>query len=70
MSELAVDCTKLRLTRCGCCCYCGCCYCCCTTQGTAAVMNIGDEDVMSGFATLLPGAEADEEDGAGGESPA
>lgn len=36
-------------------------------QGTAAVMNVGDEDVMSGFATLLPGAEGDEEEGGAGE---
>jgi len=25
-------------------------------------MNIGDEDVTSGFATLLPGAEEDDDD--------
>jgi len=33
-------------------------------------MNVGDEDVMSGFATLLPGAEGDEEEGAAGEAAA
>lgn len=30
-------------------------------------MNVGDEDVMSGFATLLPGAEGDEEGADAGE---
>jgi hypothetical protein len=30
-------------------------------------MNVGDEDVMSGFATLLPGAEGADEDAAAGE---
>lgn len=33
----------------------------CRRQGTAAVMNVGDEDVVSGFATLLPGLDEDEE---------
>lgn len=42
--------------------------CVCCVQGTAAVMNVGDEDVMSGFATLLPGAEGDEEGADAGES--
>lgn len=28
-------------------------------------MNVGDEDVVSGFATLLPGADEDEDDAAG-----
>jgi hypothetical protein len=39
-------------------------------QGTAAVMNVGDEDVMSGFATLLPGAEGDDEGADAGETAA
>jgi hypothetical protein len=30
-------------------------------------MNVGDEDVVSGFATLLPGAEGADEDAAAGE---
>lgn len=46
---------------------CACCGCCFPVQGTAAVMNVGDEDVMSGFATLLPGAEGADEDAAAGE---
>jgi hypothetical protein len=33
------------------------------SQGTAAILNVGDEDVTTGFATLLPGVgDEDEED--------
>jgi hypothetical protein len=38
-----------------------------TLQGTAAILNVGNEDVTTGFATLLPGVgdeEEEEEDGA------
>ncbi|KAF8065665.1 pentatricopeptide repeat-containing protein [Scenedesmus sp. PABB004] len=31
-------------------------------EGTAAVMNVGDEDVASGFATLLPGSGDDDDE--------
>jgi hypothetical protein len=31
-------------------------------QGTAAVMNVGDEDVMTGYATMLPGIMDDDEE--------
>ncbi|KAF6261647.1 hypothetical protein COO60DRAFT_743720 [Scenedesmus sp. NREL 46B-D3] len=41
-------------------------------EGTAAILNVGDEDVTTGFATLLPGAgdeeEEDEEDDEGPKS--
>jgi hypothetical protein len=42
-----------------------------TPQGTAAILNVGDEDVTTGFATLLPGVgdeEEEEEDGASSDT--